>query len=322
MVFTRKIKKDNTENYFVSFKQQAQHFYLNNKIKKIKSQKPIYNIFFNENEFIDNISELNSNGFTIIRNFFDKKILKNISDKTDKFISNGQKLEGVRDNLRELRENKKFFERIWLNNEQIKEMSKTKLRNTTNGISIKDPLINNSEIIKVISSVKFIKLLFAYYECIPELTYIKIRKAFANKLPANDTQFFHRDSGSFKLLKAVIYLNDVDINTGPFTFVKGSTRKFDFPKHKLRFKDHEIASHYGKSNIKHLTAKRGDLVLANTTGFHKGLKPKLKDRNVCIANFCVHDELGFSYDKIKIKKNKYNNLNHIQKHIFKNLNKV
>ena len=71
------------------------------------------------------------------------------------------------------------------------------------------------------------KLLFSFYECIPELTYIKIRKAFANKLPANDTQFFHRDSGSFRLLKAVIYLNDVN-EDWPLYYVKGSNRKFDF----------------------------------------------------------------------------------------------
>lgn len=316
------IKKDKTENYFLSFKPQAQRYYLDHKIKKIKSQKSTYDIFFNDNEFLDNIAELNLNGFTIIRNFFDKKTIKKISDQTDKFISGANKLEGVRDNLRELKEKKNFFERIWLDGKKIKSMSKQKLRNTTNGITIKEPLISSPEIINIISSNKFIKLLFSFYECIPELTYIKIRKTFANNLPANDTQFFHRDSGSFKLLKAVIYLNDVDLNTGPFTFVKGSTRKFDFPKHKLRFSDSEIAKYFGKSNIKHLTAKRGDLVLANTTGFHKGLKPSLKDRNVCIANFCVHDEIGFSYNKIKIKKNKFKKLNFLQKYIFKNLIKI
>ena len=322
MIKATKIKKDKIENYFLSFKPQAQRFYLEKKIKKIQLQKPIYDIFFNENQYLQHISELNLNGYTIIKNFFDKKIIKKISDRTDKFISNGNNLEGVRDNLKELKENKNFFERIWLDNNSIKKILKKKLKNTTNGITIKDPLISCPDIIKIISSEKFMKLLFSFYECIPELTYIKIRKAFANKLPANDTQFFHRDSGSFRLLKAVIYLNDVNLKTGPFTYVKGSNRKFDFPKHKLRFSDNEIVKHYGKSNIKHLTAKRGDLVLANTTGFHKGLKPSEKDRNVCIANFCLHDEIGFSYNKIKIKKDKFKQFNKFQKYIFNNLIKV
>ena len=127
-------------------------------------------------------------------------------------------------------------------------------------------------------------------DIMPFDAYIKVRKAFANNLPANDTQFFHRDSGSFNLLKAIVYLNDVDINTGPFTYTEGTHNKFDFPKRKLRFTDKEISNYYGKNKIKNLVAKAGDLVLANTTGFHKGLKPKIFDRNVCIANFWMRHQ--------------------------------
>ena len=47
-----------------------------------------------------------------------------------------------------------------------------------------------------------------------------------------------------------------------------------------------------------------------------------KDRNVCIANFCLHDEIGFSYNKIKIKKDKFKQFNKFQKYIFNNLIKV
>jgi hypothetical protein len=315
----KKIKKDNINNYFVSFTPKAQNFFLEKKIRKISNQKKFNNFFFNQNTFLENVSELNTNGFTIIKNFFDKKTIQKISQKTDQLISKGKKLDGVRDNLKELKEKKNFFERIWLPNSKIKNMSLKNLRSSTNGISISNPLVNFPELVEIFSSEKFIRLLYNFYECVPELTYIKVRKAFANKLPANDTQFFHRDSGSFRLLKAVVYLNDVDINTGPFTYTKKTNQKFDFPKKKLRFSDKEIANFYGKKNIKYLTAKRGDLVLANTTGFHKGLKPKLKDRNICIANFCLHDEVGFTYNKITIKKKTFEKLKPIQKLLFKNL---
>ena len=34
------------------------------------------------------------------------------------------------------------------------------------------------------------------------------------------------------------------------------------------------------------------------------------DRNVCIANFCLHKEVGFTYNKIVMKKNNFTKLNY------------
>ena len=45
MIKTTKIKKDKIENYFLSFKPQAQRFYLEKKLKN-SITKPIYDIFF------------------------------------------------------------------------------------------------------------------------------------------------------------------------------------------------------------------------------------------------------------------------------------
>ncbi len=321
-MINKKINKDNNENYFISFTPEAQKFFYNHKISKILNQKKHLDFFFNQNEYASSVFDLKSRGYCVIKNFFNKSLIKKLSQRTNNFIKNGKNLDGVRDNLRELKEKKNFYERIWLSNKDIKKMSDKKLKNMTNGITISEPLINFPELTKIFSSDKFIRLLFNFYECVPELTYIKVRKAFANSLPANDTQFFHRDSGSFNLLKAIVYLNDVDINTGPFTYTEGTHNKFDFPKRKLRFTDKEISNYYGKSKIKNLVAKAGDLVLANTTGFHKGLKPKMFDRNVCIANFCLHKEVGFTYNKIVMKKNNFTKLNPIQKLIFKSVKKI
>lgn len=321
-MLAKKIKKDNVNNYFISFTPEAKKFYYQKKINRIKGQSDLKDIFFNQNKYAENIAELEVNGFTIIKNFFNKKEIEKLSNKVDNFISTGENLEGVRDNQRELKEKKKFFERIWLSKEEIKKLSYNQLKQKTNGITISNPLVTFPEFVKMFSQKKFMEVLYNYYECIPELTYIKVRKAFANKLPANDTQFFHRDSGSYRLLKALIYLNDVNINTGPFTYTQKSHLKFDFPSKKLRFTDKEISKFYGSKNIKHLTAKKGDLVLANTTAFHKGLKPKKHDRNICIANFCLHDEVGFSYSKIKIKSQDFKKLNLVQQVLFKGLNKI
>jgi hypothetical protein len=321
-MITKKIKKDTELNYSVSFTPEAKAFYYKKKITRIKNQLVLKDPFFNQNKYAAHIAELELNGFTIIKNFFKKNQIKNISERVDKYISLGKNLEGVRDNKREFTEKRKFFDRIWLSTEQIKSLSYNELKQKTNGITIANPLVTFPEFVTMFAQEKFMQVLYNYYECIPKLTYIKIRKAFANTLPANDTQFFHRDSGSYKLLKALIYLNDVDINTGPFTYVQKSHLKFDFPSKKLRFTDKEISKFYGKKNIKYLTAKKGDLVIANTTAFHKGLKPKKNDRNVCIANFCLHEEIGFSYKKINVKFQDYKKLSSVQKVLFESLKKI
>ena len=63
----------------------------------------------------------------------------------------------------------------------------------------------------------------SYYGCIPTIGYIKIIKSQPSS-NAKDTQFFHRDPGSYNLLKAVIYINDVDSEGGPLVYVQGSNK--------------------------------------------------------------------------------------------------
>ena len=46
-----------------------------------------------------------------------------------------------------------------------------------------------------------------------------------------------------------------------------------------------------------ILAKKGDIVVANTIAFHKGTKPKTKDRYIIIFNFGLHkDYIGYKPD--------------------------
>lgn len=86
---------------------------------------------------------------------------------------------------------------------------------------------------------------------------------------------WHRDRYTKRQLKLIVYLSDVDENSGPFQFVKksytpGSKLKRIFTlKEKpgqLRFDDKDI----NFNDVKNITGKKGTLLLADTTGLHRG----------------------------------------------------
>jgi hypothetical protein len=80
---------------------------------------------------------------------------------------------------------------------------------------------------------------------------------------------------------------------GPFTIVEGShKKKFKgwADPNKYRWSDSEMKSIYGAESIKYLTAKKGDLIVATTTAFHKGTKPRNKIRTMLTLNYVLHPE--------------------------------
>ena len=54
----------------------------------------------------------------------------------------------------------------------------------------------------------------------------------------------------------------------------------------------EIMQLYGQDSFKYLTAKKGDLIAATTTCFHKGTKPVTQERTMLTLNYVIHPELS------------------------------
>lgn len=133
-----------------------------------------------------------------------------------------------------------------------------------------------------------------YYQHIPFLSNINIKRNFASRPQVTETLKYHEDPEADKLIKVFIYLNDVDINHGPFTYVRGSHKlKIPNNKSKIRWTDDEIEAFYGKDNIHHLTGSAGDVIIADTSGFHKGLHLKEDQRTMLT--------LYYLSEKVKIK---------------------
>jgi Phytanoyl-CoA dioxygenase (PhyH) len=91
------------------------------------------------------------------------------------------------------------------------------------------------------------------------------------------SQRWHRDFNDKHLLKAFLYLVDVDEGTGPFEYVPGSApggRHADaWPWRPLGDNyppDGELEKRIPDDGIRTFTAPKGTMVFCNTSGFHRG----------------------------------------------------
>ena len=100
---------------------------------------------------------------------------------------------------------------------------------------------------------------------------------------AKETQLWHRDDDDHANVKAFIYLNAVNEEGGPFCFVP-RTHVFGTLKHAVprtapgRMTDDQMAAHVPAAGWTRCIGSAGSLILADTTGFHKGLKPMAQHR--------------------------------------------
>jgi hypothetical protein len=91
------------------------------------------------------------------------------------------------------------------------------------------------------------------------------------------SQRWHRDFNDQHLLKAFLYLVDVDEGTGPFEYVPGSApggRYADaWPWRPLGDNyppDGELEKQIPEDGVRTFTAPKGTMVFCNTSGFHRG----------------------------------------------------
>ncbi|MER3410157.1 MAG: hypothetical protein C4305_01275 [Thermoleophilia bacterium] len=91
------------------------------------------------------------------------------------------------------------------------------------------------------------------------------------------SQRWHRDYNDRHLLKAFLYLADVDEEAGPFQYVPGSQPGGPYasawrwqPLGITYPPEEELARRIPAEAVKTFTAPKGTLILCNTSGFHRG----------------------------------------------------
>jgi hypothetical protein len=98
------------------------------------------------------------------------------------------------------------------------------------------------------------------------------------------SQLWHRDPEDVKIVKAFIYLNDVDENCGPFCYIPGThafgERAAIVPKHKhpIRVLDDEMQLVIPPNHWLTCVGPARTVILADTVGYHRGGKPTRGNR--------------------------------------------
>lgn len=160
-------------------------------------------------------------------------------------------------------------------------------------------------------SKPILHIVSGYLQMFPKFRYWSLEATVPNiegdEGIARASQRWHRDPDDKKMLKIFLYLNDVDEEAGPFTYVKGShsmgRHRFLFPGKppqgtpKLPKIEDNMLPH---EDIVMATGKAGSLIFADTSGLHRGGFAKSKNRFMYTSAYMSEASvwpMRFSYPK-------------------------
>lgn len=134
----------------------------------------------------------------------------------------------------------------------------------------------------------------AYFRLRTQVRYYNVWHTFPTPHAPSESQLWHRDQADDRLIvKLFLYLSDVDGGAGPFTYVPGSHAKgrlaLSPPTLPVlgvpRTSDDQMADVIGRDRWRELTGQRGTIVLADTSGYHRGGLARDRDRLVYTCTF-------------------------------------
>jgi len=251
-----------------------------------KQQYPDYQP---SNEAVNVALELEEKGYTKIENFLDTTLIDTLYQKVEEILSDAS------------------------HHANQSKIAQNDARKTQLYSQVFQPFLNVPEILPFVFNDFIVNIAGAYLDCMPLLSTCNLRKSFITNLPEGGTQIYHSDPNSPRFLKFFVYLNDVDINGGPFCYVEGShTKKFEINGSNWNQQynwDLNVINHiYGEDKIKYLTAKKGDLLIADTNGWHRGTKPVNSERTMLTLDYACHPEFFDANQTFQMKKSDFDDL--------------
>jgi hypothetical protein len=147
---------------------------------------------------------------------------------------------------------------------------------------------------RLCASRRLVDLANAYLGMWSKLEYVDVWYSVPQAVDAERvaSQRWHRDYDDQHLLKAFLYLVDVDEDTGPFEYVPGSARGGPYagawpwrPLGENYPSQEELAERVPTDAVKTFTAPRGTIIFCNTSGFHRGGFTKAKPRVLATVTY-------------------------------------
>lgn len=141
-------------------------------------------------------------------------------------------------------------------------------------------LVQDSVIQKLVADPSILAVSQSFLGSKPVLDLISMWWSTASaKASSEVAQLYHWDMERIKFLKFFFYLTDVDTETGPHCYVKGSNNGFpESVRRDGRIEDAEITKAYPADKLIEITGKRGAILAVDTSGFHKGKNLSRADR--------------------------------------------
>lgn len=111
-----------------------------------------------------------------------------------------------------------------------------------------------------------------------------------------NAQLFHQDRDRLSFLKFFIYLTDVEPDTGPHMYIRGSHANIPWSLRGDGRKNDEAVKAAGLWNeVQEITAPAGTLMAVDTIGLHKGKTPISADR-LALENEYATSLFGVNYE--------------------------
>ncbi len=161
----------------------------------------------------------------------------------------------------------------------------------------REEIFNCSELQELVFDQSLLAFAQEYLGCKPILDLVAFwwSAPFGGKGKNAAAQMYHFDLDRIKFMKFFFYKTDVDTNTGPHCYVKGSHKTLPIAANRDgRFEDQEIESIYGKKNVLELCGKKGSIMAVDTRGFHKG-KDLLNGKRLLFQIQFTNSLFGQSY---------------------------
>lgn len=171
---------------------------------------------------------------------------------------------------------------------------------------------NVSALIKQFATDDVLQEISSSYNCTPTRTAFTL----AAKMPAMEGnkgsgEGWHRDA-FLRQFKAILYLTDVELENGPFQFIKRSHQKgqvlqdiwaADLGYNQYRIKEEQIERllKADEARLETFTAKAGTLILVDTSSIHRGMPIKAGTRYALTNYFFSEKQIDEAlYEKFNV----------------------
>ncbi|MFL5763684.1 MAG: phytanoyl-CoA dioxygenase family protein [Bacteroidia bacterium] len=168
-------------------------------------------------------------------------------------------------------------------------------------------LVNNPDIQALIMDPGLINVARNYLGSEPVFDFPAMwwSTCFLKEASSEAAQLYHFDMDRVKWLKIFIYLNDVTMENGPHSYIRGSHAVGAKPAHLLkrgyaRISDEELAPHYKKDDFITICAEAGSVFAGDTKCWHKG-NPLKKGHRLALEFEYTTCMFGSAYPKFVIR---------------------